>query len=471
MEKWMKFIGLVQIVLACSVLSSNASVAITNVVVTQRNGTKLVDVTYDIVGDATNAIAVCINIKNGTNTVPSTSCLGDVGGNVLPSTGLHILWNMGSDWNGNVTSGLFFTVNGILGGDPAAVSWEAVNAQWVKNTYSNGHVTMSDKTTGKMWTYNTDYMQIWGYDASSFCSNLVYAGYDDWVLPSRNTLEAQYSQKIYFTGFTYDYYWSSEPVQSGYMWEVSMKTGIARTWMPSQGASVWPMRNGQIAPTGTVQSGTAITGVDSRNYTLTVASIYGAPIPILGTNTYSWYSTITCSVASVVNNNGTNYTCIGWTGTGYIPAAGSGNTTGLIVLTNLNSSITWNWQLSGDLNNDEIPDTWAYQYSGNATGVVASADDDHDGYTNYQEYRFGTDPTNDLSRFEFSCRAPTTNNYARLYFTTTAGRDYTLEYRISLTEGTWQPLVTLPGSGSPLNLKDYNIGEKRFYRVNVNMAE
>lgn len=123
------------------------------------------------------------------------------------------------------------------------------------------------------------------------------------------------------------------------------------------------------------------------------------------------------------------------------------------------------------MDGDGIPDTWAYQYSGNATGVVASADSDDDGYTNYQEYMFGTNPTNAQSRFEFSCSAPADKNYAGLYFTTATERDYTIEYRTSLTDGSWKPLFTMPGSGSPLNLKDYNIGQQRFYRVSVNTAE
>ncbi|NOU36597.1 MAG: hypothetical protein HOO88_07490 [Kiritimatiellaceae bacterium] len=204
---------------------------------------------------------------------------------------------------------------------------------------------------------------------------------------------------------------------------------------------------------------------------LIVDNPFGAYEPPSGTNLYAYGASVPCSAVSVASNDGTNYTCIGWTGTGAVPASGNDNKTGLIVLTNLNSSITWNWQLSGDLDSDGIPDTWADQYYGHATGAVASADNDNDGYTAYQEYRFGTDPTNALSRFEFLCRAPVTNNYAGIYFTTATGRDYTVEYRTSLTEGFWQPLVTLPGSGSPLNLKDYNIGQQRFYRVNVNMAE
>jgi hypothetical protein len=209
---------------------------------------------------------------------------------------------------------------------------------------------------------------------------------------------------------------------------------------------------------------------DSRNYIIVVTS-QNAATPPAGTNVYAWQSAVTCSVASVVNNNGTNYTCIGWTGTGDIPVAGNGNATGSILLTNLNSSITWNWQTSGDLDGDGIPDIWANQYSGNATGVVASADSDNDGYTNYQEYRFGTSPTNAQSRFEFNCNAPVQNNYAQLYFTSATGREYTVEYRSSLTEGDWLPVASLSGTGSPLNLKDYSVGQKKFYRVTVDMAE
>jgi len=83
---------------------------------------------------------------------------------------------------------------------------------------------------------------------------------------------------------------------------------------------------------------------DSRNYTLTVVSAHGAPTPVGGTNLYAWRSTITCSVESAVSGR-TNSTCSGWTGNGSVPPSGNTNTTGAILLTNLNSSIIWLWPI------------------------------------------------------------------------------------------------------------------------------
>jgi hypothetical protein len=79
---------------------------------------------------------------------------------------------------------------------------------------------------------------------------------------------------------------------------------------------------------------------DFRDYTLTVASPLGTPVPGIGTRSdYCWRSTVTPSVDAVVGG----YTCTGWNGTGSIPATGTTNTTGAIALTSLTSSIAWQW--------------------------------------------------------------------------------------------------------------------------------
>jgi formylglycine-generating enzyme required for sulfatase activity len=85
------------------------AVAVTNLVVQQRSGTKLVDITYDIISDLTNAVPITLQIKNGAAKVSSTSSSGDLGVTVLPGVGRQILWNVGADWNGNA-SDLTFTV-------------------------------------------------------------------------------------------------------------------------------------------------------------------------------------------------------------------------------------------------------------------------------------------------------------------------------------------------------------------------
>ena len=79
------------------------------------------------------------------------------------------------------------------------------------------------------------------------------------------------------------------------------------------------------AATGT---GSAAGDLDSRDYTLAVASARGTPVPAVGTSTNAWQSAVTCSVDSAVSEGSTNYTCTGWAGTGAIPATGATNNTG-----------------------------------------------------------------------------------------------------------------------------------------------
>ncbi|HKL21218.1 MAG TPA: hypothetical protein VJ904_05390, partial [Tichowtungia sp.] len=50
-----------------------------------------------------------------------------------------------------------------------------------------------------------------------------------------------------------------------------------------------------------------------------------------------------CSVSSTIaGDSGIQYECIGWTGTGSVPASGTSNTVGVTLTAD--SSITWNWQ-------------------------------------------------------------------------------------------------------------------------------
>lgn len=193
----------------------DTSLVITNVMAAQRPGTKLMDITYDLISDVTNAVPITLTIKNGTTNIVSTNSTGHVGISVPPGTGRSVVWDMGSIWNTN---------SAVL-------------------SYAVMHTTVTN-----------------------------------------------------------------------------------------------------IMATTSAQS-------DSRNYTLTVNSALGAPAPSIGTNLYVWASTVTCSVENAVNER-TNSTCSGWTGTGSIPVAGELNSTGPIVLTNLTSSITWNWPVI------EIADLW-----------------------------------------------------------------------------------------------------------------
>jgi uncharacterized repeat protein (TIGR02543 family) len=84
---------------------------------------------------------------------------------------------------------------------------------------------------------------------------------------------------------------------------------------------------------------TAYFAVDTRDYTILVSSAHGSSVPSAGTHNYAWHSTITASVYTVTPG----YTFTGWTGTGSVPASGTTNTTGPIILDSLSSGITWQW--------------------------------------------------------------------------------------------------------------------------------
>ena len=259
MKQWIKIFGLIQLVLAGSAVWSSAAVTVTNLVVAQRPGTKLVDITYDVSSTTTNAVTVLLTVGNGATAVSAPSVSGAVGAGVATGSGKMITWNMGADWTASVAS-LAFSVKaddrGIpAGGDWNAASWVVVNTRWVKNIYANGDITMSDRTNNKMWLYNANpYGRPSWSDAMSYCANLTYAGYDDWVLPDIDTLVGQYSQKEYFynvdPGFLYAFYWSrtvySDQQTGSRPYYMDMQRGFVDSDpYLTQNACVWPVRGGQ----------------------------------------------------------------------------------------------------------------------------------------------------------------------------------------------------------------------------------
>ena len=132
--------------------------------------------------------------------------------------------------------------------DPKAVSREVVNERWVRNTYANGDVTMSDKDTGRMWLYNANPCgkKKW-VAATAYCNNLTYAGYSDWCLPDVDTLEAQFSQKGFFAGVQSGNYWSStsNSRNTDFAWCVDMDNFRVDYDQTVGNGYVWPMRGGQ----------------------------------------------------------------------------------------------------------------------------------------------------------------------------------------------------------------------------------
>ena len=96
------------------------------------------------------------------------------------------------------------------------------------------------------------------------------------------------------------------------------------------------------------------------------------------------------------------------------------------------------WMIPVDSNGNQIADSWEQQYFGTNT-VVATADSDHDGQNNLNEYRSGTNPTNASSVFRASQAAAT--NHLTLVWSVAPGRSYQVEATLSLSSGAWSTIA------------------------------
>ena len=73
---------------------------------------------------------------------------------------------------------------------------------------------------------------------------------------------------------------------------------------------------GEALPSNAASTRSAVSPVDTRDYTLTVASDYGNPSPAKGANVLAWRAAVAPSVESSVSVGGIDYTFTGWSGTG-----------------------------------------------------------------------------------------------------------------------------------------------------------
>ena len=87
-----------------AITAQAAPPVISNVTASQRAGTKLVDIRYDVADPDSASLTIQIELSaNGGQTyeLPARSLSGAVGSGVAPGTARLITWNAGTDWNGN----------------------------------------------------------------------------------------------------------------------------------------------------------------------------------------------------------------------------------------------------------------------------------------------------------------------------------------------------------------------------------
>jgi hypothetical protein len=123
--------------------------------------------------------------------------------------------------------------------------------------------------------------------------------------------------------------------------------------------------------------------------------------------------------------------------------------------------------LDPDTDGDGIPDSWELAYGLNPTNAAdATLDADVDGLNNLNEYLAGTNPTNALSRLALSIDGPVLNTVG-LHFEAVSNKSYTLQYRPSLSTGSWLRLqdFTAEGTNRTILVTNDLTDPTRFFRI------
>ena len=82
---------------------ANTPPEITNVRASQRTDTKLVDIYYDAADADGDALKIRVEISDNDGlkySVPALTFTGDIGEGIMPGTNKHIVWDAGTDWDG-----------------------------------------------------------------------------------------------------------------------------------------------------------------------------------------------------------------------------------------------------------------------------------------------------------------------------------------------------------------------------------
>jgi subtilisin family serine protease len=124
-----------------------------------------------------------------------------------------------------------------------------------------------------------------------------------------------------------------------------------------------------------------------------------------------------------------------------------------------------------DADGDQLPDWWELRYFG-GVGADPAADADGDGFTNLQEYRIGTVPTDPFSLLTIT-RAEVVANGAARDFRVVFPTAREVVYQVEQSDGlvAWEPLgAPVAGTGEPHAAIDPNAAQlhpRRFYRVRI----
>jgi hypothetical protein len=120
--------------------------------------------------------------------------------------------------------------------------------------------------------------------------------------------------------------------------------------------------------------------------------------------------------------------------------------------------------ISGDSNQDGIPDWWALDHGFDINSTIADADTDGDGSTDLAEYLAGTDP-HDAADSPKMALFRRNNGTVRINFNVQTDQHYVLERTTHLSTPDWTTITNGVSSGGMLLFEDTPSDETGFYRI------
>jgi formylglycine-generating enzyme required for sulfatase activity len=132
-----------------SATTQAADPAVSNVRASQRPGTKLVDIYYDLADpdSSTLSVSVAVSTNGGSSyTLPASSFSGTgFGPGVTRGSNKKITWDAGADWNGQLSANVRFRVTASDSSTPSGMALIPAGSFTMGATTNMGHESYSDE--------------------------------------------------------------------------------------------------------------------------------------------------------------------------------------------------------------------------------------------------------------------------------------------------------------------------------------